>query len=147
MRGSGFAGGLFGSMLGELLTHPERFREIDIDQYLNQKRLRVNVVVFNEPPRYEIYVEVPPGVSPDQIEVKVLNDTVTLSAKRPDPIEAGAHQVLTREWGADEYYRTIQLPTNVLEDSTQAEYVNGVLKITLNQPTKPQARKVEVKTA
>ena len=124
MRGGGFAGGLFGSMLGEILTHPEKMKEYMDIEFPFHTKPKVNIVEFTDPPRYEVLVELP-SVDPATVDLTVLNDTLNLSVERPDPVGEGAFQVVRREWGAEEFERSIRLPSPVEEDKVAAVLRGG----------------------
>jgi HSP20 family protein len=145
MRGGGFAGGLFGSMLGEMLAHPEKMKELMDIEFPFPTKPKVNILEFTDPPRYEVLVELP-SVNPATVDVTVLNDTLTLSAERPDPIGEGAFQVVRREWGAEKFERSIKLPSPVEEDEVTAVVTDGILKIILPKPAGPKATRVEVRS-
>ena len=82
-----------------------------------------------------------PGVSPDDINISVTGDTLTLRGEiNEDQAHKGAnYHIRERKFGA--FARSILLPSQVLADKAKAEFENGVLKLTL-----PKAEEVKPKT-
>jgi HSP20 family protein len=54
-------------------------------------------------------------------------------------------QLAERSYGV--FYRVLQLPPGVDPSSINATMANGVLKVLIPKPVKPQAKKIEVKEA
>jgi HSP20 family protein len=71
-----------------------------------------------------------PGVERDDIELEISNDTLTI---RVDTDER-------------RYYKEVDLPEAVEEDTTKASYKNGVLDVTLRKkaPVKKRGKKVRI---
>jgi HSP20 family protein len=85
-----------------------------------------------------------PGVDPENIEVSVVNEMLTLSGERaPDPVEEGA-QYHRQERGYGKFSRTIQLPFPVDAQKVEAVFKNGVLHITLPRKEEDKPRKIKV---
>lgn len=82
-----------------------------------------------------------PGVSPDNINISVTGDTLTLRGEVDEDQEyKGAnYHIRERKYGA--FARSILLPSQVVADRAKAEFENGVLKLTL-----PKADEVKPKT-
>ncbi|MDD2696219.1 MAG: Hsp20/alpha crystallin family protein, partial [Anaerolineales bacterium] len=87
-----------------------------------------------------------PGVAPIDIDVSVVNDTLTLSGERaPDAAEAGA-QYHRSERGFGKFSRSLQLPYGVDANKVEATFKNGLLRITLPRKEEDKPRKVKVKS-
>lgn len=71
------------------------------------------------------------GAQPDDIEIAVQGDTLTISGKREMTEEVDYKDYLYREcyWG--KFSRTIILPVPVQEDKVKADLKNGVLTVSL----------------
>ncbi|MFH1412933.1 MAG: Hsp20/alpha crystallin family protein [bacterium] len=71
------------------------------------------------------------GAKPEDIEISVHNDMLTIKGKREMSEEVDYKDYLYREcyWG--KFSRTIILPTQVHEDKIKADIKDGVLTITL----------------
>jgi HSP20 family protein len=84
-----------------------------------------------------------PGVSPEQIEVTVHQDTVTLRGKRDLDIPEGASEH-RRERAQGEFQRTIILPFRVDADKVAAHFDRGVVTLELPRPAADKPRQVKV---
>jgi HSP20 family protein len=85
-----------------------------------------------------------PGVRPEDIQISVHGDRLTLQAERQSEQERQGEHVLVRERHAATFYRTLTLPAPVSSDQADAKYEQGVLTITLPkaQPSKSAQIKV-----
>ena len=86
-----------------------------------------------------------PDVKPEDIDVRVENNTLTVSGKRnwdSEETVKGWHRI-ERSYG--EFVRSFQVPPTVDTDKVGADYKNGVLTISL--PKKEGAKPRQVKVA
>ena len=86
-----------------------------------------------------------PGIDPNELELTVLNDTVTIKGKRLSDGN-GDERVYRRERWTGEFSRTLTLPDVVDPDKTNAQYENGVLRVTLEKAEKAKAKKIQIKS-
>lgn len=82
------------------------------------------------------------GVKPEDLEISVENDMLTIRGKRHHDHEVQQHDYFFQEcyWGG--FSRSIILPVDVQFDKIQAELDNGVLTIML--PKASRSKKVDV---
>lgn len=86
-----------------------------------------------------------PGVKADDLDLSVLNDSVTLKGQRTDG--AGEEDRYYRKERMTGYFnRTITLPDAVDPESVQAEYRHGILKVTMDKAEEAKARKIQIKS-
>jgi HSP20 family protein len=86
-----------------------------------------------------------PGIDPNELELTVLNDTVTIKGKRQ--FEGNDEdRVYRRERWSGEFSRTLTLPDAVDPDKVNAQYKNGVLRVTLEKAEKARAKKIQIKS-
>lgn len=86
-----------------------------------------------------------PGITPDEIEISVINDTLTLrGCREPDQLKEG-ESLHRRERGFGQFSRTIQLPFNVDADKVEAISKKGILHITLPRTESDKPRKIAVR--
>jgi HSP20 family protein len=87
-----------------------------------------------------------PGVSPDQINVKLQNGVLTISGEFEEPKVDENSKVVVRERYYGSFSRSVTLPESVDSDKVEATYDNGVL--TLNLPKSPEAqpKQIAIKT-
>jgi len=92
-----------------------------------------------------VTVEVP-GVSPEEIEITVHQDTVTLRGKRePEILEDAVEHRRERMHGA--FQRSIVLPFRVDADGVSARFDRGVVTLELPRPAADKPRQVKVARA
>jgi HSP20 family protein len=86
-----------------------------------------------------------PGVAPDDVDVSVVGDTLTLKGSRqPDELEEGeTYHRRERRYGA--FTRAFQLPFHVDPDQVEATFWDGVLQISLPRAEEDKPKKIAVK--
>lgn len=88
-----------------------------------------------------------PGLDPEQIDLNVNRDSITLSVNRQPETPQEGQTYYRRERPSASFSRTLELPIEVDPTSADAEYVKGVLTVRLARPTAHQPKKVTVKSA
>ena len=91
---------------------------------------------------YEVTAELP-GMAESDVEVKLSNGNLSIRGEKREEKEEKDKErhVSERSYGA--FHRLFRLPDDVDADGIEAEFRNGVLKVTL--PKSPGARKEEKK--
>jgi HSP20 family protein len=85
-----------------------------------------------------------PGIKPDDIEISVTEDTLTLRGKTgADTIETGEGYRRV-EKRSRTFSRTVSLPCRVLSDDVKATFENDVLQIVLPKCVPKEARTVKI---
>lgn len=85
-----------------------------------------------------------PGLTPDDIEVSVENNELTVRGEKrteSDSSEKNFHRI-ERRYG--KFVRQFRLPTSVNTEEIKAEFVNGILRVTMAKKEETKARKIEV---
>lgn len=86
------------------------------------------------------------GVSPDDIEITVHRNTLTLKGKRTAEEESTRDDTVwhrrERDYGA--FSRTITLPFNVDAAKVEASFRNGVVKIALPRPETEKPKRIRI---
>ena len=98
--------------------------------------------IYDQGDKTVLFAEIP-GVNPDELELTVLEDTVTLKGKRPDEDNA-EDRTYRKERVTGEFTRTLTLPDSVNPDKVQAQYTNGVLRVTLEKAEPAKAKKIKI---
>ncbi len=88
-----------------------------------------------------------PGVTPEDIEISVKNNLLTISGVRRAPEIGEGTTWIRRESPSGRFSRIVQLPFRVDRDRVEARFENGVLQIELHRPEEDKPRRIEVKTA
>ena len=87
-----------------------------------------------------------PGVDPDDIDILVVDDILTLKGGRqPDELKEGEtyHRRERRHGG---FTRALQLPFQVDADKVEAVFEKGVLRISLPRAEADKPKKIAIKT-
>jgi HSP20 family protein len=88
-----------------------------------------------------------PGVDPDQIDLSVSNDMLTISGEsKSAPVEEGV-RYHRRERLEAKFSRSIQLAFPVVSDKVTATYENGVLTVTLPRAEEDKPHRINVKAS
>ena len=100
----------------------------------------LNVVETDE----SIVIQAPlPGLHPDDIDISLRGQTLSLRAQRRDPaLEVGEYK--RREWTYGPYHRTVELTAPVDADNARAAYRQGVVTLTLPKTDAAKPRTVAV---
>ena len=88
-----------------------------------------------------------PGISPDQIDITVEEESVTIKGERkaePESSEVSYHR---KEREEGEFSRTITLPTRIQADKVTAEAKDGILSLVLPKAEEVKPKKIEIKVA
>lgn len=85
-----------------------------------------------------------PGVRPEDIQVEVLGETLTIRAesKREEERETGGYLLQERRFGA--LQRSVTLPAPVDPDAVEARYEHGVLTLTLPKSRASLPRRIQI---
>src|SRR5215467_6110519 len=95
---------------------------------------------------FEVRASVP-GVKPDDVEVTVQGERVTLRAEVRATEEKRGENWLMREQRFGTLQRTITLPSAVTSDSAEARIEHGVLTLRLPKAQGAQAHRIAVSTS
>jgi HSP20 family protein len=94
----------------------------------------------------KLFAEIP-GVEKTDLEVTVVDDTLTLKGSRAPEALAQGESYHRRERGTGKFVRTIQLPFKVESDDVKASFKNGVFEIELPRAKSELPRKIAVENA
>jgi HSP20 family protein len=94
-----------------------------------------------------VYMDVP-GVSVDQLDIEVENDTLTVRGERPYPYSddgngnRGARRI---ERGFGRFERSLRVPQGLDPDAIEASLTDGVLQLRIPKPESLKPRRIEIK--
>ena len=88
-----------------------------------------------------------PGVNPEDIDISVVGDTLTLTGNRQPNALLDGEKYHRRERNFGNFSRTFQLPFQVVAEAVEATFKNGVLHISLPQAEEDKPKKITVKSA
>jgi len=84
-----------------------------------------------------------PGFNPDDVDITVTADQVTIKAEQQEETKEEGKNYLRRERRYGQLSRTIALPTPVVSEDAEADFDNG--KLTLMLPKVEEVRPKQVK--
>jgi len=113
------------------LENPEE-GELPVDMYQTDDAIVIRALVA--------------GVSPEDLDIAITRDMVTLKGERQEIQEAPDDDYFHRElfWGS--FSRTILLPEEVIIDEAEAKEKHGLLEISLPKLDKNRSAKLSVKS-
>ncbi|TGN08429.1 Hsp20/alpha crystallin family protein [Leptospira ilyithenensis] len=85
-----------------------------------------------------------PGLTPEQIEISVKDNLLTIQGKKKEEVLAEGTEVLRREIFSGEFVRTVELPFRVNQEAVSAKYANGVLNIHLPRREEDKPKKISI---
>ncbi len=102
--------------------------------------------LFESDEQIRVRAEVP-GMGPDDLNVSLAGEVLTLSGQKIDQDESqeGTRYYSERHFGS--YQRTVKLPCPVDPDTVSAEHKNGVVSITLRKAETVRPKRIAVKPA
>jgi len=89
-----------------------------------------------------------PGIDPENVKIDVADDVLKISGEKKIESEDKEKNYYHREMSYSSFARSVILPTKVKSDKAEADYSDGILKITIPkiEEKKPKAIKVKVKS-
>jgi HSP20 family protein len=104
--------------------------------------------VIVTPEDVTVHMDVP-GVSSDNLEIELENDTLTVRGERPYPYGDDQEQRIWRriERGFGSFERDLRVPRGLDPDAIQASLEHGVLTLRMPKPEPLKPRRVEIRTA
>ncbi len=100
--------------------------------------------VTDKPDQLEVKVEVP-GVDPDDIEISVQDDVLTITGERKSEKEEKGDHTYRREMAYGRFSRALALPTSIVADEVEATSRNGVLTIRIPKSEVRKPKTIPVK--
>ncbi|MFQ5876022.1 MAG: Hsp20/alpha crystallin family protein [Dehalococcoidia bacterium] len=87
-----------------------------------------------------------PGINPDQVDISVVGNTLTISGEvkhEEEKEEKGRYHYRERRYGA--FRRSVALPVEVNADAAEATFKNGELRLVLPKVEAVKPKRIEVK--
>jgi HSP20 family protein len=88
-----------------------------------------------------------PGVKPDDVDIAITGETVTIKGETRQEEEVKEDNYLLKERQYGTYSRTLQMPVQIQGDKAEATFEDGILTLTLPkaEEVKPKQIKVQAK--
>jgi len=125
----------------ESIVRPRRTRQ---STGLREQPLQLPLDVYTTPDEIVIVASLP-GLTPNEVDIALEGDTLTIRGKLRAPLENVEYLFQERAYGA--FSRTLTLNVPVKADKAEAIFENGMLTLTLPkaEETKPKVIKVKSK--
>jgi HSP20 family protein len=104
-------------------------------------RLPVDVI---ENPNELIVKASVPGMKPEDIEITVVGDTLTIKGKAQTEVKQEKENFVVQERRFGSFQRTFTLPVSVQADKAHADFENGVLTLTLPKVEEVKPKQIKV---
>lgn len=129
---------------------PSLFRDFD-DMFFNLSPAQEDNRLFTPPAdvletdkAIEIHLDMP-GIAPENIDVKLEGNQLTVSAERKEEKVVEEKGWVRKERTRGTFARTFTLPTTLDGTKPEASYKHGVLTVTLPKREEVQPRSLKVK--
>ena len=86
-----------------------------------------------------------PGMKPDELNIQVTSDGISISGERKIPEEGNGVRYHRREREAGKFSRSINLPSEIDVKAVEASLDNGILTITIQKAEVAKPRQITVK--
>jgi HSP20 family protein len=93
----------------------------------------------------EVRLDVP-GIPANDLDIQLVDNHLTISGARNEEREEKGRTYHRVERLVGSFSRSVLLPCRVKEDSVDAQYKNGVLKVTMQKTEEAKAHKIKIKT-
>lgn len=88
-----------------------------------------------------------PGVKPEEVEITVQNDVLSIKAEHKDTSEEKKRDYYRREIRYGAFHRSMTLPVSVDSDKAEAKFENGVLALKLPKAEALRPKQIKVGAA
>ncbi|MFW7413547.1 Hsp20/alpha crystallin family protein [Demequina sp. SO4-18] len=95
---------------------------------------------------FTLHVELP-GVTPDQVDVSIEENVLTVAGQRDFYSDANADGFKRIERRFGRFHRAVRLPDRVDPEGIEAAYRDGLLTITVPKAESAKPRRIQVATA
>jgi HSP20 family protein len=85
-----------------------------------------------------------PGVRPEDVDVSVLGDTLTLTANSASERSDEGNGYHVREVRRGRFSRTVALPSGLRNDAATATFENGILKLSFPKAEQARPRQIRI---
>ena len=105
---------------------------LPIDVYQKPEELVVNAAL--------------PGVKPDEVDITISGDTLTIKGETKATEEVKREDYLCQEHRYGAFSRSVGLPSGLQSDKAEATFENGVLTLTIPRAEDVKPKTIKVKT-
>ncbi len=113
------------------------------------QRVHIPAVNIGETPDQILIYLFAPGLDPNEMDLSIEKNMLTISAGRDTSKEIGEDKKVTgyyrKERFSGKFRRVIALPEGLDTSNVEAKYSNGILSIAIKKKEEEQTKKIEVK--
>jgi len=95
---------------------------------------------------YVLKVELP-GIKPEEVEVQASKDSVSIMGERQDTRETESNGFHRTEFRYGKFHRVIPIPGSIQNTEVKADYLDGILTLTLPKAEEAKHKVVKVPLA
>lgn len=95
---------------------------------------------------FTLHVELP-GVKPDDVDVSIEENVLTIAGQRDFYSDANAEGFKRIERRFGRFHRAVRLPDRVAPDRIEAHYKDGLLTVSVPKAEEAKPRRIQVATA
>ncbi len=105
---------------------------------------RVNIVESTDDFRVDVQA---PGFDKKDLKVEMVDDTLTIRGEHTEEASTEEMRWTRREFSRSNFERSFVLPKSVKAEAIKADYVNGVLRLTIpkTEEAKPKTRSISIR--
>ena len=85
-----------------------------------------------------------PGISPDDVDITVEDNTVTISGRTADERKAEEGSYVLQEIRRGSFSRSVTLPTGLEPDKASATFENGILRLEIPKAEQLKPRQIKI---
>lgn len=114
----------------------------------NEKLERENILAVNVNSDGETFMisALVPGINPDDIDVEILDKTISIRGSFDDQKEHDENKVLVRELPFGRFSRVLTLPTKLDPSKATANLKDGVFTLRVPKAEEVKPRNIEIKS-
>ncbi len=131
----------------EVVTLREAMDRLFEDSFIPTRR-RVREEAFRLPldayvtPEEIVILANMPGVKPEEVEITIEGDTLTIKGERPAPLENVDYVLQERAYGKFQRTLTINIPVDA--NKAEAKFENGLLTLTIPKAEAAKPKTIQV---
>jgi HSP20 family protein len=139
------------SPFGELISLRQAMDRLFEDSYVRQRggggtgdEHPLALDVYTTPDALIVEAALP-GVKPDDVDISVLGDTLTINASTHEEQKRDEEGYSYREIRRGSFNRTVTLPSGVKSDAASASFENGLLRLSFPKAEEAKPRQIQIK--
>ena len=105
------------------------------------RRLRLPIDAYVTPEDIVVVANMP-GIKPEDVEIILEGDTLTIRSERPAPLENVNYVLQERTYGS--FQRTLNINVPVDADKAEAHFENGLLTLTIPKAEAARPKQIQV---